>query len=81
MKKTSLHLIKTAASKLRNSKINNINNKQMAAILNDIKDALNLDNKEEAIIFTAIFDNSCGGKNSDINDLSQYFDITQLDVM
>lgn len=81
MKKTSLHLIKTAASKLRNSKINNINNKQMSAILNDIKDALNLDNKEEAIIFTAIFDNSCGGKNSDINDLSQYFDITQLDVM
>lgn len=43
--------------------------------------SLNLASKDEAIIFSALFDRSCGGRCSDLDDIASYFGASQLDVM
>ena len=81
MEKTSIQLIKEAASKLRDSKLKRLGGKEVTAILEGLALNLGLDGKNEAIIFTAIFDRSCAGRNSDLDDLASYFGCPQLEVM
>ena len=81
MEKTLIQLIKAVASKLHNSKLKRLGSKEMILSLNCLKELLGLDNKEEAIIFTALFDRSCSGRSCDIDDIASYFDCTQLDIM
>lgn len=81
MEKTLIQLIKVVASKLHNSKLKRLDSKETVLSLNCLKESLGLDNKEEAFIFTALFDRSCGGRSCDIDDIASYFDCTQLDVM
>ena len=81
MEKTLIQLIKAVASKLHDSKLKRLGSKEMVLSLNCLEELLGLDNKEEAIIFTAIFDRSCSGKSCDIDDIASYFDCTQLDIM
>lgn len=81
MEKTSIQLIKEAASKLRDGKLKRLAGKEITAILEGLADNLGLDGKDEAIIFTAVFDRSCSGRTSDLNDLASYFGCPQLEVM
>lgn len=81
MEKTLIQLIKAVASKLHNSKLKRLGGKEMVLSLNCLKELLGLDNTEEAIIFTALFDRSCSGRSCDIDDIASYFDCTQLDIM
>ncbi len=81
MEKTSIQLIKEAASKLRDGKLKRLAGKEITAILEGLADNLGLDGMDEAIIFTAVFDRSCSGRTSDLNDLASYFGCPQLEVM
>ncbi len=81
MEKKYIKLIKTVASKVRDSKLTRLGNKETSEALTNLMNALSLKSKGEAIIFSAIFDRSCSGSNTDIGDLSRYFDCAQLDVM
>ena len=81
MEKTLIQLIKAVASKLHNSKLKRLGGKEMVLSLNCLKELLGLDNTEEVIIFTALFDRSCSGRSCDIDDIASYFDCTQLDIM
>ncbi len=81
MEKTLIQLIKAVASKLHNSKLKRLGGKEIVLSLNCLKELLGLDNTEEAIIFTALFDRSCSGRSCDIDDIASYFDCTQLDIM
>lgn len=81
MEKTLIQLIKAAASKLHDSKLKGLEGKEMVLLLELLKENIGLDNRNEAIIFTAMFDRSCSGKNSSIEDLASYFNCTQLDIM
>lgn len=42
---------------------------------------LSLEGRDEAIVFTAIFDKSCGGRPCDLEDMARYFDCAHLDIM
>ena len=81
MEKTLIQLIKAAASKLHDSKLKGLEGKEMVLLLELLKENIGLDNRNEAIIFTAMFDRSCSGKNSGIEDLASYFNCTQLDII
>lgn len=81
MVKTSIQFIKEAASKLRDSKLKRLGGKEIGIILEGIQHALSLTGKEEAIIFTALFDRSCAGYNCDIDDIATYFGCAQLEIM
>ena len=79
--KTIIQFIKAAASKLRDSKLQRLGGKEIGAVLDGTAEALGLEGRSEAVIFTAIFDRSCAGRNSDLEDIASYFGCSQLDVM
>ena len=80
MEKSSLiQHIKAAANKLKDSKL-----KRQAAIatsLEAIRQALSLDNQEQAMMLVVILDRQCSQRDSDIDGLSSYLGCSTLDVM
>ncbi len=81
MGKTYIQLIKAAATRVRDSKLKKLGTKETAESLDALVSGLGLGSRGEAIIFSAIFDRSCCGCGSDLDDLARYCDCTQLDVM
>lgn len=81
MGKTSIQYIKAAASKLRDSKLQRLGGKEITAHLDGVASTLGLGCKGEALIFTALFDRSCAGRSSDLDDIAHYFGCPQLEVM
>ncbi len=77
----SIQHLKKAAAKLKAGKLNRLDGKEISESLKGIMESLGLETKEEAIIFTAIFDRSCSGRSSDLEDIADYFDSPQLDIM
>lgn len=81
MEKKSIQYLKAAANKLRDGKLKRLGAKELTESLNGMVTALELDSKDEAIIFAALFDRSCAGRSSDLDDIASYFGAAQLDVM
>ena len=81
MGKTYIQLIKAAAARVRDSKLKKLGTKETAEALDGLANGLGMKSRGEAIVFAALFDRSCGGCGSDLDDLARYFDCTQLDVM
>lgn len=79
MEKSSLiQHIKAAANKLKDSKL-----KRQAAIatsLEAIRQALSLENQEQAMMLVVILDRQCSQRDSDIDGLSSYLGCSTLDV-
>lgn len=81
MARTIIQLIKACASKLRESKLQRLGGKEITADLAALSQRLSLEGRDEAIVFTAIFDKSCGGRPCDLEDMARYFDCAHLDIM
>ncbi len=81
MEMKSIQYLKTAASKLRDGKLKRLGGKEVSEALNGMMSALDLESKDEAILFAALFDRSCAGRCSDLDDIASYFAASQLDVM
>ena len=81
MGKTYIQLIKAAAAKVRDGKLQKFGTKETRAALDGLVAGLGLRNRGEAIVFAALFDRSCSDLSSSLDDLARYFDCTQLDVM
>lgn len=81
MEMKSIQYLKAAANKLRDGKLKRLGGKEVSAALDGMTLSLGLDSKDEAIIFAALFDRSCAGRCSDLDDLASYFGASQLDVM
>lgn len=81
MAKTIIQLIKAAASKLKDSKLARLGGKEISEILEALKNSLQLETREEAIVFTGIFDKSSGGRPTDMDGLADYFECSTLDMM
>ena len=76
---TLMQSIRDAASKLKDGKLKRLN--LVAGALKRICDELGFHSPEEAMAFVAILDRQCGGRNTDLDDLSNYFECTSLDAM
>lgn len=81
MSKKSIQYLKQAAGKLRDGKLKRLGAKELSEALEGLMATLGLESKEEAIIFSALFDRSCAGRCSDLDDVATYFGAAQLDVM
>ncbi len=81
MGKTYIQLIKAAAAKVRDSKLRKLGSAESREALDALAGGLRMRSRGEAVIFAAVFDRSCTGNGSDLDDLARYFDCTQLDVM
>ena len=81
MEMKSIQFLKAAANKLRDGKLKRLGGKELSEALNGMILSLGLDSKDEAIIFAALFDRSCAGRCSDLDDIASYFGASQLDVM
>lgn len=80
MEKTSLtKLAQAAANLLKNGGLKNV--ADAAAPLEAIRQALGLDNQEQALMLVAILDRQCEQRETDIDDLSSYFGCSALEVM
>ena len=71
--------IRTAASKLNGCKLKY--NAPLAATLDALGRTLQLGSREETVALVAILDRQCAGNNSGLDDLSNYFNCSALDVM
>lgn len=81
MEKTLIQLIKEVASKLQNSKLKRLNGKEIGEMLEQLKLALELDSKDEAIVFTALFDRGCSGKSCNLEEIAGYFNCSMIEIM
>ncbi len=81
MSKKSIQYLKQAAAKLRDGKLKRLATKELTEALEGLMASLGLESKEEAIMFAALFDRSCAGRCSDLDDVATYFGAAQLDVM
>lgn len=81
MEMKSIQYLKAAASKLRDGKLKRLGGKEISEALSGMMLSLDLESKDEAIVFSALFDRSCGGHCSDLDDIASYFGASQLDVM
>lgn len=78
MVQENVSLIKTIAKKLRDGKLENISSvEKEIAVLGGYLGT----NQMQTIIFVAIFDRTSSGSNSDIDDISRYFECSTLDIV
>ncbi len=80
MVKSYLRMVKNAVSKVKSSKLKGLNGKETKEKLDELKDALGLKSRAEAVAFAALFDRSCSGRSSDMSDLAHYFDCSDVEV-
>lgn len=76
-----IQLLKLTASKLHNRKLKGLTGEELSGLLGEVQARFHLDNVDEAVVFTALFDCGCGGRKNDLNDLVAYFDCTLLQMM
>lgn len=76
-----IQLLKLTASKLHNRKLKGLTGKELSGLLGEVQARFHLDNMDEAVVFTALFDCGCGGRKNDVNDLVVYFGCTLLQMM
>lgn len=81
MARTIIQLIKACAQRLRGSKLARLGGKEISGDLDKLVSRLALKGREEAIVFIAVFENSCTGRSADLDDMSRYFGCTVLDMM
>ena len=78
---TLIQQIKLCANKLKDSKLNFKKEGNISKVLDSFASRMGLDSRDEAIMFTAIFERDCSGRRSDLNDMSEVFGCTVLDLM
>lgn len=76
-----IQLLKLTASKLHNRKLKGLTGEELSGLLGEVQARFHLDNVDEAVVFTALFDCGCGGRKNDLNDLVAYFGCTLLQMM
>lgn len=76
-----IQLLKLTASKLHNRKLKGLTGGELSGLLSEVQARFHLDNVDEAVVFTALFDCGCGGRKNDLNDLVAYFGCTLLQMM
>lgn len=76
-----IQLLKLTASKLHNRKLKGLIGEELSGLLGEVQARFHLDNVDEAVVFTALFDCGCGGRKNDLNDLVAYFGCTLLQMM
>ena len=69
MERTMIQLLKLTASKLHNRKLKGLTGEELSGLLGEVQARFHLDNVDEAVVFTALFDCGCGGRKNDLNDL------------
>ena len=81
MEKTCIQYIKEAAKKLIDSKLQRLGAAQTQAVLHGVMRTIGLESVEEACLFVALFDMTCRNENSNMDDLSRYFECSSLDML
>lgn len=81
MARTIIQLIKACAQRLRGSKLSRLGGKEISEDLDKLVSRLALKGRDEAVVFIAVFENSCMGRSADLDDMARYFDCTVLDMM
>lgn len=76
-----IQLLKLTASKLHNRKLKGLTGEELSGLLGEVQARFHLDNVDEAVVFTALFDCGCGGRKNDLNDLVAYFGCTLLQMI
>ena len=81
MEKTSIQYIKEAAKKLTSSKLQRLGAVNTQEIFKGIMQTIGLETLEEVYLFVAQFDLTCRDRISNMDDLSNYFECSSLDMI
>ena len=81
MAKTSIQYIKEAARKLIDSKLQRLGGAKTQEILKGVMETVGLESMEEVYLFVAHFDLTCRDRVSNMDDLSNYFECSSLDML
>ena len=81
MAKTSIQYIKEAAKKLIDSKLQRLGEAKTQEIFRGVMQTVGLESIEEVYLFVAQFDLTCRDRTSNMDDLSNYFECSSLDMI
>ena len=81
MAKTSIQYIKEAAKKLVDSKLQRLGAAKTQEIFKGVMQTVGLESMEEVYLFVAHFDLTCRDRTSNMDDLSNYFECSSLDMI
>ena len=81
MAKTSIQYIKEAAKKLVDSKLQRLGAAKTQEIFRGVMQTVGLESIEEVYLFVAQFDLTCRDRTSNMDDLSNYFECSSLDMI
>lgn len=81
MEKTSVQYIKEAAKKLVDSKLQRLGAAKTQEIFRGVMQTVGLESLEEVYLFVAQFDLTCRDRTSNMDDLSNYFECSSLDMI
>lgn len=81
MAKTSIQYIKEAAKKLVDSKLQRLGAAKTQEIFKGVMQTVGLESMEEVYLFVAQFDLTCRDRTSNMDDLSNYFECSSLDMI
>ena len=81
MAKTSIQYIKEAAKKLVDSKLQRLDEAKTQEIFRGVMQTVGLESIEEVYLFVAQFDLTFRDRASNMNDLSNYFKCSSLDMI
>ena len=81
MAKTSIQYIKEAAKKLVDSKLQRLGAAKTQEIFRGVMQTVGLESMEEVYLFVAHFDLTCRDRTSNMDDLSNYFECSSLDMI
>lgn len=81
MEKTSIQYIKEAVKKLVGCKMRGLDAAEAQEAFDGVMQTVGLATREEACLFTALFDLTLKDKSSNMDDLSSYFMCSYLDVI
>jgi hypothetical protein len=81
MAKTSIQYIKEAAKKLIDSKLQRLDEAKTQEIFMGVMQTVELESIEEVYLFVAQFDLTCRDRTSNMDNLSNYFKCSSLDMI
>ena len=81
MAMTSVQYIKEAAKKLMDSKLQKLETAKTQEILKGVMETVGLESMEEVYLFVAHFDLTCRDRVSNMDNLSNYFECSSLDMI
>lgn len=81
IQETAIQLVKEAAKRLKDSELKELATSETQSALESVRKVIGLGNVPQTLLFISLFERSCACRDSDLDDMANYFDCSLIDIV